>query len=75
MIRTGLLLDEWGRPMRSLLRDEGPSRARLAPGRGTLNGNLVVGRSGAKIREEGAQSAEAKRTRAFRERHGGRKAS
>ena len=77
-LRVGVLLDEFGRPMRSLYRDEEPSRARTSALNGTpqYRGQLVVGRSGAKMHEPGSQTIEAQRerTRRFRERHGGRKA-
>jgi hypothetical protein len=53
----GWVADEFGQPTRSVLLDEGPSRARLTAGRGTLNGNLVVGRSGAKVASEAAKAA------------------
>lgn len=71
MIRTGIRYDEDGRPVGSVSRDEGPSVGLQASG---WKGSLVVGRSGAKMRPEGSQSAEAERTRRFREKHGGRKA-
>lgn len=66
-LRRGWVANQWGQPMRSLSIDEGPSRARLAPTRGQLNGNLVVGRSGAKLASEA--SKEAMRDR-YREAHG-----
>lgn len=49
MVRTGIRPEDWV--------DEGPSRARVAPRVGTLNGNLVVGRSGAKSATEDQKAA------------------
>jgi hypothetical protein len=49
-LRVGILLDEFGRPMRSLSLDQGPARARTsahsATTTPTYRGTLVQGASG-----------------------------
>lgn len=60
-LRVGVLLDEFGRPMRALYADEGPSRARKTAHAATTDpaygGTLVVGRSGAKPSTEVSRAA------------------
>jgi hypothetical protein len=49
-LRVGILLDDFGRPMRSVSLDEGPSRARTSAHSATTtpsySGTLVQGASG-----------------------------
>lgn len=58
-LRIGIQLDEFGRPMRSVLRDEGPGRGRTSAHASTTTpsyrGTLVVGSPG--IEERKRESA------------------
>jgi hypothetical protein len=58
-LRVGIQLDEFGRPMRSVLRDEGPGRGRTSAHSATTTpsyrGTLVVGSPG--IEERKRESA------------------
>ena len=66
-VRTGFERDEFGRPVKSLSVDLGPGQAFSASG---WHGSMVVGQSGSRERAPDPKATE--RTRAFRERHGGR---
>ena len=66
-VRVGVHLDEHGRPVKALYRDEGPGQAFSASG---WHGSMVVGQSGSRERAPDPKATE--RVRAFRERHGGR---
>lgn len=66
-LRVGILLDEFGRPMRSLLRDEGPGRGRTSAHAATTTpayrGTLVQGTSG-DSRDQAIQRQARRRRRA-----------